>query len=471
MSGLTVNSITISGANYTIGGSNTLSLGGGLSNTGANNTVSVPLALTAAETVSAAASTSLTLSGNVTEGANLLTVAGAGSTTISGVLSGTGGLAKNDGGTLTLGAANSGLSGNVTVSAGVVNVGNTVALGSGTVTENGGKVSLQALASIAMQFNPAGSGTSLLTTDSTGVVAQTYWTVTVTGAQGTAANNGTVNALHDSNNNATTANVTWTAVAAWVSAAGAGTFAKLMSNDIKPNVQANGITINLTNIPYNKYDVYIYYNDNQNHSEFSTYDTHTTYYGQTDNGLTTFQQITSTAAGTYGDGNYVEFAGETTSSLTITQTGITGGGGGICGFQIVNASVHYANNFVVTGNATLDVPGTAAATIGSLTIGSQTLSVTGGSTGANTAYTLTTGTVTLTGNPTIDVANNGTGAGTLTLGSLNDGGTTARTDHHPGQRHGDARQRCHQPNQRHRRQRQRHIDPEFQQRHCSREPG
>ena len=144
ISGLTVNSITISGTGYTIGGSNTLSLSGGISNTGANNTVSVPLALTAAETVSAAGSTSLTISGNVTEGANLLTVAGNGTTTISGVLSGTGGLAKSGTGNLTLSAANSGLSGNVTVNAGVVNVGNTQALGNGTVTENGGKVSLQA---------------------------------------------------------------------------------------------------------------------------------------------------------------------------------------------------------------------------------------------------------------------------------------------------------------------------------------
>ena len=62
-----------------------------------------------------------------------------------------------------------------------------------------------------------------------------------------------------------------------------------------------------------------------------------------------------------------------------------------------------------------------------MTIGLNTLSITGGSTGANTAYTLTlgnTGGVSLTGNPTFDVANNGAGMGALILGALNDNGTS-----------------------------------------------
>ena len=68
----------------------------------------------------------------------------------------------------------------------------------------------------------------------------------------------------------------------------------------------------------------------------------------------------------------------------------------------------------------------SAATLGKLGIGSDTLYVTGKATGANTAYSLTLGSGTLSGNPTFDVANNGSGIATLTLGALNDGGT-ART--------------------------------------------
>ena len=59
-------------------------------------------------------------------------------------------------------------------------------------------------------------------------------------------------------------------------------------------------------------------------------------------------------------------------------------------------------------------------------MGTNTLFITGGSTGANAPYSVALGAATLTGNPTFDVANNGSGGGTLTLASLNDGGS-ART--------------------------------------------
>jgi len=69
-------------------------------------------------------------------------------------------------------------------------------------------------------------------------------------------------------------------------------------------------------------------------------------------------------------------------------------------------------------------------TLGNLTINGSQLSVSAGSNvSANSAYGLAflgTGTTTLSGNPTFDVADNGSGVGTLTLGALNDGGT-ART--------------------------------------------
>ena len=485
MSGLTVNSITISGANYTIGGSNTLSLGGGLSNTGANNTVSVPLALTTAETVSAASSTSLTLSGNVAEGANLLTVAGNGTTTISGVLSGSGGLAKSGTGNLTLSAANSGLSGNVTVNAGVVNVGNTQALGNGTVTENGGKVSLQAAAgassgSIGFEFYGWPAPTprvpaTLATTDFTGVVvSQGNWNVQP--APATQQSGGNVTALKDNTGTATTAGITWNTPDSWhldLGAAGGVPFEELQYGFIKPGAAPTTITLALSGVPYSKYDVYVYFNSDSAGTWSIGDGRPTTYYGAINNALTTFTQDTSTSNAAYTPSNYVVFTGETTSSLNVIYTDVTGNGG-ITGIQIVNTAgsgaASYANNFVVSGNSGLDVTGASAATIGSLTIGSRTLSVTGGS------YRRQHGLLPDDRHCHADrQPHDRRGQQRQRHGHAHPRRAQRRRHHgqnryHPGQRHGDARQRCHQPNQRHRRQRQRHIDPEFQQRHCSLEP-
>ena len=66
-----------------------------------------------------------------------------------------------------------------------------------------------------------------------------------------------------------------------------------------------------------------------------------------------------------------------------------------------------------------------AGTLGNLAIGGNTLYVTGGHR-ANTAYSLTLGSGTLSGSPTFNVADNGSGIATLTLGAINDGGV-ART--------------------------------------------
>ena len=70
-------------------------------------------------------------SGYVTNGGNLLTIAGSGNLTVSGALSGSGGLAMSGQGVLTLGSSNN-YSGGTTLSAGTLNFGNAAALGSGT---------------------------------------------------------------------------------------------------------------------------------------------------------------------------------------------------------------------------------------------------------------------------------------------------------------------------------------------------
>ena len=62
-----------------------------------------------------------------------------------------------------------------------------------------------------------------------------------------------------------------------------------------------------------------------------------------------------------------------------------------------------------------------AGTLGNFAIGGNTLYVTGG-TAANAAYRLTLGSGTLSGNATFNVADNGSGIATLTLGAINDGG-------------------------------------------------
>ena len=104
--------------------------------------------------------------------------------------------------------------------------------------------------------------------------------------------------------------------------------------------------------------------------------------------------------------------------------------GGIAAIEIVNttpvAPIVMSNNISVSANSTIDVTGYSSGTLsGQVTIGSNTLSVTGGSTGANAAYGLglgTSGGVSLVGSPTFNVANNGTATGTLTLGAVSQSG-------------------------------------------------
>ncbi len=108
---------------------------------------------------------------------------------------------------------------------------------------------------------------------------------------------------------------------------------------------------------------------------------------------------------------------------------------GISGDVLTNSN---ANAVTITADSTIDVTGTATSGLaGATSIGTNTLHVTGDSTGANADYTLSLGTaspsgtpaggVVLNGNPIFDVHNNtGSGVGHLVLGALNDQGS-ART--------------------------------------------
>lgn len=129
-----------SGATTLIGGTINLSGGGialsqyayGTTPQGAV-TISAPVVLQANQTWTNNSSNDLTVLGNVTNGGNMLTIAGASSTIVSGLIgSGNGGLAKTGTGTLTLQGAN-GFSGVTTISGGTLNVANGGALQGSTV--------------------------------------------------------------------------------------------------------------------------------------------------------------------------------------------------------------------------------------------------------------------------------------------------------------------------------------------------
>ena len=97
--------------------------------------------------------------------------------------------------------------------------------------------------------------------------------------------------------------------------------------------------------------------------------------------------------------------------------------GTVVSAPVTLTSQTYANNVSVTANSSIDVSGSLTAAMGTLSIGSNKLSVTGAD-ATTSAYSLTFGATNLSGSATFGVANSGGGgAGTLNLGALNDGGS------------------------------------------------
>ena len=128
-------------------------------------------------------------------------------------------------------------------------------------------------------------------------------------------------------------------------------------------------------------------------------------------------------AGTLGSSTaYVGFTGGV-GSFTSTQR--------ISNFAYNILSNTYSNAIILNpGSASgIDVAATATApaiTLGSLSVVNgtpSTLNVTASTAPANQAYGLCTGAVALNGSVTLNVSNNGTGVGTLSLGALNDNGS------------------------------------------------
>ena len=143
-------------------------------------------------------------------------------------------------------------------------------------------------------------------------------------------------------------------------------------------------------------------------------------------GPNTYTGPTTITSGTLSIGNSTTPAGMN-SSLNLSGGNLSLLGAG-AGFN--NPTQSYAYNIVQSANAGISVSGSLAATLGDLSIGADTLSVTSPSATAS-PYSLTfagaTGVTTLNGNPTFNVYNSaGGGAATLVLGQLNDTGV-ART--------------------------------------------
>ncbi|HEX3999112.1 MAG TPA: autotransporter-associated beta strand repeat-containing protein [Pirellulales bacterium] len=123
--------------------------------------------------------------------------------------------------------------------------------------------------------------------------------------------------------------------------------------------------------------------------------------------------------GTGGEGLNVQYSGPDTSNQTVSIPNTVL----FTSNAVAVNSLSLGNTVSVTGPSTIDITGTSSDSVGALTLGTTLLTVSGGSTGTNVPYTLTSNETTLAGNPIVNVSNNGTGSGTLILGSLNDNGT------------------------------------------------
>jgi autotransporter-associated beta strand protein len=168
-----INSLTLNGANWntTLG---TLSIGSGGISASGNATLGGTLTLGAAQSWTNTTGT-VNVNGTVNNGGNLLTVGGAGNTTINSAISGTGGLRKIDAGVLNLGdSAGSGndYSGGFTLDGGVVQLATAgtlnTAFGTGTLTINSGTIRTSNGSTIVTNNNSVWNGITSLNRNGSG---------------------------------------------------------------------------------------------------------------------------------------------------------------------------------------------------------------------------------------------------------------------------------------------------------------
>ena len=137
--------------------------------------------------------------------------------------------------------------------------------------------------------------------------------------------------------------------------------------------------------------------------------------------------LTKNGEGTLTLGGANTYKGTTVinaGTLAVASNAALGAGpltlaGGRLQLQLSLSGAQEQTPVTLTADSTIDVTGEIGSELGNLTIGNQTLFVTGAGSQANFGYGLELGTATLTGNPTFNIANNGTGPNSLSVLTLN----------------------------------------------------
>ena len=152
-------------------------------------------------------------------------------------------------------------------------------------------------------------------------------------------------------------------------------------------------TVTFTNLPYSSYEVIAYVgNEGANGRTGNISIDGATYYYSTDtahtgSGAFTYIPITNTNSSINPGGNYAVFTGVTGSSFTATLNQV--GNSGLDGIEIINTSAlptaSIANSIAVTQDSSIAMNGTTDDSVGPLSIGGNTLSITGTSTGTDAA--------------------------------------------------------------------------------------
>ncbi|HEV2970669.1 MAG TPA: autotransporter-associated beta strand repeat-containing protein [Pirellulales bacterium] len=405
------------------------------------------------------AGSSLSL-GTTTLTANSTFNPAANTTLTVGSIGGAFGVSKIGAGTLIVPSAGT-YTGGTNISVGTVVVQDSASLGTNTIQISGGsKLQLAAVVpavkpAISIKFEGGSNGgapTSLNSTDVAGVYPVSNWNnvnsnnVSNTPGSGTNTNidspmGGTI---VDSNGATTAATIAFQSNNTWGVAQNNPTPNDVLMNGyLDLNFGGNNLTaVTMKNLPYTRVDVYAYVGSDGNgrtgHGTVTQSATGPFYFITDDNmfsvanGGPGFVQGTATTAATAANATYLLFSGVPTAAgeIDFTLMGDTNNAG-LHGLEFVNATppVAMANALTLTGNATIDLTGSATGAIsGNLSMGGTTLFITGAGDVSvlNSPFTLSLGAATLSGNPTFDVADNGTGVGTLRLASLNTGGA-ART--------------------------------------------
>jgi autotransporter-associated beta strand protein len=407
-------------------------------------TYTVPNAISGGGSLTHAGSGNLVLTGNlsytgptaITTG--VLTFANAtNDEVLNGSVSGGGSIVKSAAKMVTLVNGGS-FTGGTTINQGTLAIRNNTALGAGNVTLAGGRLQLQAGGgfltgrSIGINFEGGANGgapTSLLPTDTAGVVAQANWN-NANGNTGTTTNVDSPIAatVVDSSGASTAVTLAFTSNNVYgVGQTITNGDSKLMNGYLDlSNANATTTSVALTNLPYATYNIYAYVGSDANgRVGHGTVNGSSIFFTTNDNPFGGYVPATATTQAASANATYMLFPNVAGSSVTYTQNGNTNNVG-LCGIQIVETTtgpITLANNLVVTADSTLDLTGFGTGNItGSLAIGANTLSVTGGSTGANVPYTLNLGAVNLSGNATFNVTNNSMATGAATLGVVDDAG-------------------------------------------------